>query len=105
MTAKAMILAAGRGKRLKPLTDTTPKPLVEVRDRPLIEHHLIRLAKAGIHDIVINVSHLAKQIKERLGNGDRFGVSITYSEEEPPGLETGGGIVNALPLLGNDPFG
>lgn len=100
---KVMLLAAGLGARMRPLTDHTPKPLLPVGGRPLIEHHLLRLAAAGFTDIVINVSHLAEQIEAYLGNGSQFGVSITYSRETLP-LETGGGIFRALPLLGAEPF-
>ena len=101
---KAMILAAGRGKRMRPLTDHTPKALIEVRGKPLIVYHLENLAKAGISDIVINLAHLGDKIKNRLGDGSQFGVNLTYSYEEDAGLETGGGILKALPLLGSDPF-
>jgi MurNAc alpha-1-phosphate uridylyltransferase len=100
---KAMLLAAGRGERLRPLTDRVPKPLVEVGGKPLIVWHLERLAAAGLTDIVINVSHLADAIVERLGDGRRFGVLLAYSREREP-LETAGGIAQALPLLGSDPF-
>lgn len=101
---KAMILAAGRGERLRPLTDSIPKALIEVGGQPLIVHHLHNLAKCGINDIVINLAHLGDKIKSRLGNGEQFGVNISYSEEPKGGLETGGGIVKALPLLGDEPF-
>lgn len=101
---RAMILAAGRGERLRPLTDTTPKPLIEVGGKPLIEHHLERLALAGFRDMVINTGHLGEQIPAALGDGTRWGVSIRYSEEPPEALETGGGIFQALPLLGPAPF-
>lgn len=100
---KAMILAAGRGNRMRPLTDHTPKPLLVAGGRPLIQHHLERLAAAGIREIVINHAHLGEQIETRLGDGGHFGVHIRYSVE-PTALETGGGIFNALPLLGPDPF-
>ncbi len=99
-----MILAAGRGERLRPLTDTTPKPLLRAGPHRLIEYHLLALAKAGIHDVVINVAHLARQIMDTLGDGSRYGVSIRYSDESGHVLETGGGICNALPLLKSDPF-
>ncbi len=99
-----MILAAGRGQRLAPLTDTLPKPLVEVGDTTLIERHLARLATAGIQDIVINVSHLGHLIEARLGDGHAYGVRIVYSREPDEPLETGGGITRALPLLGEAPF-
>jgi MurNAc alpha-1-phosphate uridylyltransferase len=100
----AMILAAGRGERLKPLTDIKPKALCIVKGKPLIEHHVINLAKAGYEKIVINHAYLGGQIRQCLGNGERWGVQIVYSAEPPGGLETGGGIVNALPLFGNQPF-
>lgn len=100
---KAMILAAGRGTRLRPITDYLPKPLLPVAGKPLIAHHLDALARAGIDEIVINISHFADQIKEVLGNGENYGVQIAYSYEPEP-LETGGGIYQALPLLGPDPF-
>lgn len=100
---KAMILAAGRGNRLRPFTDTVPKPLIPVVGKPLIVHHLLRFAAAGITDIVINVSYLAEQIQTVLGDGSAYGVSIHYSVE-PTALETGGGICQALSLLGNEPF-
>lgn len=101
---RAMILAAGRGERMRPLTDRTPKPLLPVAGRPLIEHHITSLAAAGIREIVINVSWLGKQIVDTLGDGTRFGVELRYSREEPTPLETAGGIRRALPLLGNAPF-
>lgn len=100
----AFILAAGYGSRMKPLTLHTPKALLKVGDYSLIEHHLIKLQKAGIHDIIINVSYLGDQIKKQLGNGHYLNVSITYSDEGPAPLGTGGAIVNALPLLGTEPF-
>lgn len=98
-----MILAAGRGNRLKPLTDTCPKPLIQVAGKPLIVYHIENLKKAGIQDIVINVFHLKEKIISFLGNGSQWGVNIVYSEEETL-LETGGGICNALPLLGEKAF-
>ncbi len=101
---KAMILAAGRGQRLQPLTDETPKPLIEVGSHRLIEHHLIALNHAGINDIIINISYLARKIVDVIGDGSRYGVNITYSWEPTEALETGGGIRQALPLLGNEPF-
>lgn len=101
---KAMILAAGRGERMRPLTDRMPKPLLEVAGKPLIEYHLESLSRAGILQIVINVAYLGDQIVDRLGDGQQFGVSIEYSREPVGALETGGGIKRALPLLGNDPF-
>lgn len=100
---KAMILAAGRGERLRPVTDTLPKPLIEVRGKPLIGWHLERLAAAGFRDIVINVSHLGSMIESALGDGRRWGVSITWSREAVA-LETAGGIAQALDLLGQEPF-
>ena len=96
---KAMILAAGRGERLRPLTDTVPKPLLEVRGRPLIEHHLEALSRAGFAEIVINLSWLGNQVRNHLGNGSDFNLAIEYSDE-PEALETAGGILQALPLLG-----
>jgi len=96
---KVMILAAGRGERLRPLTDSVPKPLLELQGKPLIVHHLDALARAGFSDIVINLSWLGEQIRAQLGNGGEFGLNIEYSEE-PEALETAGGIVQALPLLG-----
>ncbi len=101
---RAMILAAGRGERLRPLTDHTPKPLLEVGGRPLIEHHLVALAAAGFEEVVINLAHLGEQIRARLGDGSAFGLTIHYSEEGAQALETGGGIYQALPLLGDEPF-
>ena len=100
---KAMILAAGKGERLRPLTLHTPKPLVPVAGVPLIEYHLRALAAAGITELVINHAWLGAQIEAHLGDGARFGVSIAYSPEGEP-LETGGGILRALPLLGEQPF-
>ena len=99
-----MILAAGRGERLRPLTDTTPKPLLRVRGQPLIERHVMGLARAGVERIVINLAWLGSQIREYLGDGSRYGVAIIYSEEQPRALETAGGIVRALPHLSPAPF-
>jgi MurNAc alpha-1-phosphate uridylyltransferase len=96
---KAMILAAGRGERMRPLTDTVPKPLLEVQGRPLIVHHLEALSRAGFTEIVINLSWLGNQIRDLLGNGADFNLVIEYSDE-PEALETAGGILQALPLLG-----
>ncbi|MFW2405373.1 MAG: N-acetylmuramate alpha-1-phosphate uridylyltransferase MurU [Gammaproteobacteria bacterium] len=101
---KAMILAAGRGERMRPLTDSTPKPLLEVGGRALIEHHIGALAAAGVDEIVINLSWHGEQIRDFLGPGDKYGVKIAYSDEGPVALETGGGIHHALPLLGDEPF-
>ena len=101
---KAMILAAGRGERMRPLTDTTPKPLLQVGREPLIGWHLRRLAAAGIREIVINHAWLGQQIEDTLGDGAAYGVHIAYSAEGSQGLETAGGIATALPLLGSDPF-
>lgn len=100
---KAMILAAGKGERLRPLTLHTPKPLVPVAGVPLIEYHLRALAAAGIRQVVINHAWLGAKIEAHLGDGARFGLSIVYSPEGEP-LETGGGILQALPLLGEEPF-
>jgi N-acetyl-alpha-D-muramate 1-phosphate uridylyltransferase len=99
-----MILAAGRGERMGALTAMQPKPLLTVGDRSLIEHHIVRLAASGIDELVVNLSYRGSEIREQLGDGSRFGVSIEYSEEGEPPLETGGGIVRALPLLGSQPF-
>jgi MurNAc alpha-1-phosphate uridylyltransferase len=101
---KVMLLAAGRGERMRPLTDHTPKPLLDVGGQPLIVWHLRRLAEAGFRDIVINLSWLGETIASALGNGDKYGVAIKYSREPWPALETGGGIFQALPLLGDEPF-
>jgi MurNAc alpha-1-phosphate uridylyltransferase len=100
---KVMLLAAGRGERLRPLTDEVPKALVEAAGKPLIGWHLERLARAGFRDAVINVSHLGARIEERLGDGARYGMRIAYSRERER-LETAGGIANALSLLGRAPF-
>lgn len=101
---KAMILAAGRGERMRPLTDHTPKPLLPVGGKPLIVWHLEALAAAGFHEIIINHAHLGAQIEAALGDGRRWGLSIVYSPEPPGALETAGGIAQALPLLGDAPF-
>jgi N-acetyl-alpha-D-muramate 1-phosphate uridylyltransferase len=100
---KAMLLAAGRGERLRPLTDAVPKALVEAGGKPLIAWHLERLAGAGFREAVINVSHLGERIIERMGDGARYGLRLHYSRERER-LETAGGIANALPLLGREPF-
>jgi MurNAc alpha-1-phosphate uridylyltransferase len=99
-----MILAAGRGERMMPLTKNTPKPLIKAKDTTLIEHSINALKKAGITKIVINISYLGEQIKTYLGNGSKFDVDISYSDESENALETAGGIINALPLLGDKPF-
>jgi len=100
----AMILAAGRGERLRPLTDRIPKSLVEVRGESLLERHLANVHAAGIRSVVINLGWLGEQIVERVGSGARFGLDVIYSQEGDNVLETGGGIHKALPLLGPDPF-
>lgn len=101
---KAMILAAGQGERMRPLTDDTPKPLLRIGGQTLIEHHIHALAQAGFTELVINHAHLGEQIVAALGDGNAYGVEIRYSPETPAALETGGGIFNALPLLGDAPF-
>lgn len=101
---KAMILAAGRGERMRPLTDHTPKPLLLAGGKPLIVWHLERLAAAGFKEVVINHAHLGAQIEQALGDGSQWGLNIQYSAEPPGALETAGGIATALPLLGNEPF-
>lgn len=101
---KAMILAAGRGERMRPLTDATAKPLLPVAGKPLIQYHLENLAAVGIDDVVINLAWKGELIRESLGDGAHFGVRITYSDEGDRALETGGGVYKALPLLGTDPF-
>jgi N-acetyl-alpha-D-muramate 1-phosphate uridylyltransferase len=101
---KAMLLAAGRGERLRPITDSLAKPLVEIAGRPLIGYHLAALARAGIREVVINVSWRAEQLRAALGNGAAYHVSITWSDEGPVPYETGGGIFRALPLLGPGAF-
>lgn len=101
---KAMILAAGRGERLRPLTDCTPKPLIEVAGKALIVRHLEALAAAGFAEVIINLAWLGEQIRAALGQGERWGLTIRYSPEPPGALETAGGIIQALPLLGDEPF-
>jgi MurNAc alpha-1-phosphate uridylyltransferase len=101
---KAMILAAGRGERMRPLTDHLPKPLLHVAGKPLIVHHLQHLAAAGITEIVINHAWLGHLIEQHLADGRQYGVHIQYSAEGPVGIETAGGIKKALPLLGTEPF-
>jgi len=100
---KAMIFAAGRGERMRPLTDACPKPLLKVRGRPMITYHVLNLVRAGITDIVINHSHLGHMFEDELGDGSKYGARIVYSHEPAP-LETAGGIANALHLLGDEPF-
>ncbi|WP_426702438.1 N-acetylmuramate alpha-1-phosphate uridylyltransferase MurU [Rhodanobacter sp. Col0626] len=100
----ALIFAAGLGERMRPLTDHTPKPLLSVGGKPLIAWHLEKLAAAGVHYVVINTSHLAEQFPDTLGDGSRWGLRIRYAYEGPTPLETGGGMLNALPLLGSEPF-
>lgn len=101
---KAMILAAGRGQRLRPLSDNLPKPLFPLAGKPLVVWHLERLAGAGVTEVVINVSWLGQKLMEHVGDGSRFGISVQYSDEGDSALETGGGIFRALPLLGDDHF-
>jgi MurNAc alpha-1-phosphate uridylyltransferase len=99
-----MILAAGRGERLRPLTETVPKSLVEVKGEPLLERQLRSLRAGGIETVVINLGWLGRKILERIGSGERFGVDVIYSQEGDNILETGGGIHRALPMLGSEPF-
>lgn len=101
---KAMILAAGRGERMRPLTDRTPKPLLDAGGCSLIEHHLVNLKRAGIREVVINLAWLGERIREYLGDGSRYGLRIRYSDEGAAALETAGGIIQALPLLGDETF-
>ncbi|MES0327161.1 MAG: N-acetylmuramate alpha-1-phosphate uridylyltransferase MurU [Gammaproteobacteria bacterium] len=101
---KAMILAAGRGERLRPLTDSTPKPLLKVGEKSLIEYHLYKLAQAGIKEVIINTAWLGDQIQQTLGNGEKYNLNIRYSDEGDQALETAGGIIKVLPLLGDEPF-
>jgi len=100
---KAMILAAGRGERLRPLTDVTPKPLLEVAGKALIEYHLEKLAAVGFREVIINTAWLAEKLHRRLGDGSRYHLHLVYADEGEA-LETAGGIYHALPLLGNNPF-
>ena len=100
---KAMLLAAGRGERMGALTDSTPKPLLEVAGKPLLVHHIERLRDAGFSELVVNTSYLGDRIRDFLADGSRWQVSIRCTSE-PQRLETAGGIINALPLLGDDPF-
>ena len=101
---RVMILAAGRGERMRPLTDVLPKPLLCVGGKPLIVHHIEKLARAGVRELVINHAWLGEKLEAALGDGSAYGVRIRWSAEEPGGLETAGGIRQALPLLGDDPF-
>ncbi len=101
---RVMILAAGRGERMRPLTDVTPKPLLPVAGKALIVHLIEQLARAGLRDLVVNHAHLGHQFEDYLGDGSRFGARIIYSPEPEGGLETGGGIYQALSLLDSDPF-
>lgn len=101
---KAMVLAAGRGERMRPLTDAMPKPLLPVGGKRLIEYHLDGLAAGGFREVVINTAWLGDMIPAALGDGEQYGLAITYSHERPEALETGGGIFQALPLLGSAPF-
>lgn len=101
---KAFVLAAGRGERLRPLTDTMPKPLIKAGAYSLIEYHLRNLQRAGISEVVINISWLGEQIKKTLGDGSLYHLNIDYSDEGNEALETAGGIIKALPLVGDNPF-
>ena len=101
---KALVFAAGRGERMRPLTDTVPKPLLPVAGKPLIEWHLEKLAAIGIHEVVINVAYLAERVEQALGDGSRWRMRIHYSREGAVPLETGGGMLHALPHLGDDAF-
>lgn len=101
---RAMVLAAGRGERMRPLTDSEPKPLLRVGGKRLIEYHLERLAAGGFREVVVNTAWLGDMIPAALGSGGQYGLAITYSHERPEALETGGGIFQALPLLGSGPF-
>lgn len=99
-----MILAAGRGERMRPLTDDLPKPLLSVAGKPLLQYHIENLAAAGVRDIVINLAWQGAKLRDAIGGGERFGVRIEYSDEGDFALETGGGVCRALPLLGEEPF-
>lgn len=101
---RALIFAAGLGERMRPLTNHTPKPLLEVAGTPLIVRHLERLAASGVHYVVINTSHLAEQFPDTLGDGSRWGLRIRYAYEGETPLETGGGMLHALPMIGDEPF-
>jgi MurNAc alpha-1-phosphate uridylyltransferase len=100
----AMILAAGRGERLRPVTDSMPKSLVEINGQALLERHLRSLARDGVETVIVNLGWLGEQITERIGSGEEFGLNVVYSQEGDNILETGGGIHRALPMLGADPF-
>lgn len=100
---KAMILAAGRGERMRPLTNTLPKPLLPVANKPLIVYHLEKLSALGVREVVINIAYLGEKIRDALGDGRQWNLSIVYSEEPEP-LETAGALLKALPLLGDEPF-
>ncbi|KFN45729.1 N-acetylmuramate alpha-1-phosphate uridylyltransferase MurU [Arenimonas metalli] len=101
---KALVFAAGKGERMRPLTDHTPKPLLPVRGKPLIAWHLERLAAAGVRDVVVNIAWLADCFEPALGDGSRWGLRLHYSREGAEPLETGGGMLQAMPLLGDAPF-
>jgi len=101
---RALVLCAGRGERLRPLTDKTPKPLIKLAGETLLGRHLARLADAGFSQVVVNVSHLAEQISDYVGDGSRWQLKVRLSREGKPALETGGGMLHALPLLGPGPF-
>lgn len=103
MTRKAMILAAGLGQRMRPLTDSLPKPMLSVGGNPLLQYHLEALAQVGVREAIINLAYLGDKIRDYVGNGERFGLAVSYSEEPEP-LETGGALLNALNLLGDEPF-
>lgn len=101
---KALVLAAGRGERMRPLTDTTPKPLLTVGGKPLIAWHLEKLAALGVREVVVNIAHLAEQFPAALGDGSRFGLRVSWSREGTEPLETGGALLHARALLGEAPF-
>lgn len=101
---KALLLAAGRGERMRPLTDSVPKPLLEVAGEPLIGHQIRRLAAAGIREVVVNLSWMGQTIRDCLGDGSHYGVAIRYSDEGPQALETAGAVVHARAMLGHQPF-
>ena len=104
MIERALVFAAGRGERMRPLTDTTPKPLLPVRGKPMIVWHLEALARAGVSEVVINTSHLAAKFRDALGDGSAWNLRIRYSYEGPAPLDTGGGMLRALAFLGHEPF-